>query len=618
MRSWALLIAAGMLAVGCGGGGAARKRERPLPVPPAPRFKSGPPPGPEPLLPLDKPHRAWLIDVGDVLRAPWSAFVDQASGQLPPDHELNRADLEAVVELELSARGQRLGAKVAKESGSKDFDEAALEIVTSLPPLPPPPADAISDDGRCRLRWRFARDARRAAPAGAEVEVREFDVATATRKFLEVGRLRDAVGRLSRALDSGAATVDSGPGLVASRMLATAVLAQRIEVDAGPRCVGEGCAARPDLFAVASAVRDLGAGGAMDAAPVIAKHIDGAPALRSFAIEALGRLSYQAARPRLLELLTDATLGPTAARALARLGAEASDAGARQLEASVLAKPTARLIETLGALESRLALPQLLTAMKSGSALRIAAWQGLAAPVYAPVTDSGTDEPLRKAMLAGAADGDSKVRIAVLGAIERWGAAERTPKGALNLVISAMSDKDAAVRAAAVGALMEVGSSKWLGELGRASRDKSPLPARALAVALARRPGRAAEANLWLTKLAASADAETKRQARAAQVLAGVVSLADALAATADDVEATRVLLGALAAAQASGQKVVFAADAATAVLAHADAGLRGLAIEVLARGNARRAAADALLGELLSGAVDPAAAAAAWLRATR
>ncbi|MCC6997654.1 MAG: TonB family protein [Deltaproteobacteria bacterium] len=616
MRSWGLLIAAGMLAVGCGGGGATRKRERPLPVPPAPRFNSGPAAGPEPVLPLDKPHRAWLSDVGDLLRSPWSAFVDQASGQLPPDHELNRADLEVVVELELSARGQRLGARVAKESGSQDFDDAALEIVTSLPALPPPPADAISDDGRCRLRWRFARDARRAAPAGAEVEVREFDVATATRKFLEVGRLRDAVGRLSRALDSGAATVDSGPGLVASRMLATAVLASRIQVDAGPRCIGEGCAARPDLFAVASAVRDLGEGGAMDAAPLIARHIDGAAALRSFAIEALGRLSYQAAQPRLVELLPDATLGPTAARALARLGAEASDAGVRYLEPYVMRKASARLIETLGALESKAAVAQLLAAIKSGSVMRIAAWQGLTAPLYAPVTDA--DEPLRKAMLAGAADGDAKVRVAVLGAIQRWGAAERIPKGAVNLVISALGDKDASVRAAAVGALMEVGSSKWLGELGRASRDKSPLPARALAAALARRPGRAADANLWLTKLAASADAETKRQARAAQVLAGVVSLADALTATADDAEATRVLLSALAAAQASGQKVVFAAEAAAAVLTRADVELRGLGIEVLARGNARRLAADALLGELLSGAADPAAAAAAWLRATK
>jgi TonB family protein len=54
---------------------------------------------------------------------------------------------------------------VARSSGVRSFDDAAIESVRSAAPFPPPPALIVSADGAVHLDWRFYRDGVRGCSA---------------------------------------------------------------------------------------------------------------------------------------------------------------------------------------------------------------------------------------------------------------------------------------------------------------------------------------------------------------------------------------------------------------------------------------------------------------------
>lgn len=404
--------------------------------------------GPEPTVPPDHLGRAWLESVHTPLHEQWAdGFLEQARLYLPPDHALNRRDLVAHVDIVVDAKGQLLEASLARSSGLAEFDVTALLVVRAVAPFPALPAELLSDDGRGYVSWRFARDARREGIAGAQFERREWPLARAVPMLLAAGRFDDAGQRVA-----GAAEATEGAGgdraelMRLYREIARAELVRGFDDADSDTRVG--------------AVRAAGAAGLTDQVPrlqVLATS-DAAPETRLAALAALGALGDLAALPTLRAATAglDGARGAVAAAALAHLGERGAawallaepladaEAGERARAAALEA------VAAVGAPESAPALAALLADRTQPRAHR-----ALAARALGPVLASG-GAGAEAALLAALREGDAALRAAAadgLAAAARRGFRSRA---AYYRLLPLLPERDARVRAAAVGAAIVV------------------------------------------------------------------------------------------------------------------------------------------------------------------
>jgi TonB family protein len=134
-------------------------------------------------------HRLWADN-----------FLAMATAQLPKDHPINVMSRAVDLELVLSAEGKLLDVRIVKSSGSTEFDSAAMDVVKASVPFGAAPEDVLSDDGKARVLWTFARDDRRCS--GLTLDHRDLALADAVKTMVVQGRDGAAVARLQKVDDT--------------------------------------------------------------------------------------------------------------------------------------------------------------------------------------------------------------------------------------------------------------------------------------------------------------------------------------------------------------------------------------------------------------------------------
>jgi TonB family protein len=150
--------------------------------------------GEEPSLPYlralhAKVHRLWADN-----------FLAMAAAQLPKDHPINAKARAVDLEIVLSPEGKLVDVRVAKPSGSTEFDSSAVDVVKASAPFEAASDDVLSDDGKVRILWTFARDDRRCS--GLSIDRRELPLAEAVKAMVAQGRDNAATARLRGAHDA--------------------------------------------------------------------------------------------------------------------------------------------------------------------------------------------------------------------------------------------------------------------------------------------------------------------------------------------------------------------------------------------------------------------------------
>jgi TonB family protein len=136
-----------------------------------------------------KVHRVWADN-----------FLAMATAQLPKDHPINAASRAATLEIELSPAGKLVDVRVAKSSGSAEFDSSAVDVVKASAPFEVAPDGLLSDDGKVHVSWTFARDDRRCS--GLSIHRRDLPIAEAVKALVAQGRDGAALARLKNADDA--------------------------------------------------------------------------------------------------------------------------------------------------------------------------------------------------------------------------------------------------------------------------------------------------------------------------------------------------------------------------------------------------------------------------------
>jgi TonB family protein len=133
-----------------------------------------------------KVHKLWT-----------DSFLAMAEGHLAKDHPINDRTRAAELALTLTVEGKLADVKVAKTSGSSDFDASALDVVKASAPFAVAPEDVLSDDGKVHVLWRFARDDRRCS--GVSVQLGKLALEAAVPTLVAQGREALAIERLKEA-----------------------------------------------------------------------------------------------------------------------------------------------------------------------------------------------------------------------------------------------------------------------------------------------------------------------------------------------------------------------------------------------------------------------------------
>jgi TonB family protein len=491
------ILGAGGLVAGCPATGANKGTQVGPPVPKD--FTPPPPLGPEPPAPKELPGRPWLDGLHDRFYGAWSqGFLEQCRTFLPPSNALNNASLAVTLEIAVQADGQLASVTVKQPSGNADFDRAAKAVVTDAAPFDPPPAEFRSDDGLFYVTWLFARDQRQASLAGASIDKRLWTVDKAVPHLLEAGQWQEAARRVVEAHKAG-----GDPKALTE--LARSVAARVVELvladesSATARRDAAKAAGRAKLAPLAASLRAL-ATGSTDLV------------LRRVALEALGVMGDQDALPILSEAVAscDGDRSVVAARAMAALGArdKAFDLVSAKLadkDPAVRAAALATVAET-GAPTAAGPLGQRLADKGAPRAERVAAARGLGEIAAAAPTSSGA---ALKPLFAALTDGDAAVRAAAAMALARAGQAGYHSRGTFYKVQPLLKDKDPQVRAAAVLAVAGVDAKAAAEELTPIlAKDKDRTVLAACATALGLMPG--ADADKRLLKLAGSSEASVR------------------------------------------------------------------------------------------------------------
>jgi len=555
--------------------------------------------------PADKPGLAYLERVYPALRDGWRSFVSDCRLRLPPSDALNDTSLAATVRFTVAPDGRLLALAVEQKSGDARFDAAAQEVVRDSAPFPPPPADLVSDDDAVHLTWLFARDARLAGMATAELELVRWPPGRAIPKLLERGDVSGAAARLASSAEAaagGAATDGDREALVElGRRVAAAALVEALR--------------GKDNGVTRLALAPLAAAGVKSAAPEVLSIAEKAmdKGLRIDAIAALGAVGDKGAVALLTSILdskagresTDAELA--ASRSLNALG-QGKLARAR-LAARLGSENEAERLRALAVLAS-FPVPDAadqLAAMIAGGGASRAVRQTACAALGAAITEQNRVAAF-KALRKGLESRDAAVRAACAQAVAKAAAAGHAP-GRVTYwkLVALLKDRDERVRAGALLAAANADPQRFAKELYAVLRDHSPLVLVALAEALGRVPG--AVAYKKLTELAASKDVEVRRKAAAA-LLARPEKQARELLATMIDDSDPAVRLVAV--------EAIDGADALAALLDGDDAELAAAALARLIAVRGRAASLVDVFGRLAKAPAASAARvriAAAWLR---
>ena len=134
-------------------------------------------------------HRLWADN-----------FLAMAAAQLPKDHPINAPSRAASLDIVISSEGKLLDVRVAKPSGSTEFDASAVDVVKASAPFEAAPDSVLSDDGKVRVLWTFARDDRRCS--GLSLANRDLPLADALKAMVVKGRDSAAVARVQKADDA--------------------------------------------------------------------------------------------------------------------------------------------------------------------------------------------------------------------------------------------------------------------------------------------------------------------------------------------------------------------------------------------------------------------------------
>lgn len=440
----------------------------------------------------------YLALVAGRVQPEWRHFLDDCRIRLPAEHPLNTLALEARATLVIDRSGALVGQELAS-SGNADFDTAIREIVTAVNPLPPPPAWLLSDDDKLRLTWLFARDARQASAAHAEVKFLEEPAPQVVERRLAAGDLAGAARRLAR-------LSDEDPVLRAE--------ARRVFLSA----VAEGLTgAGPVQRAAIEAVRRAGL---TQLAPRLLPLVgDSDPALRAQAAAALAALGDPATAQVLLTQLSttrDPQLAAALAKGLAAMGPAASPEpvvlrladGDREAQLTAIAA-LAELTVTpaLAAKITRWSTSKdpgvrgaLCTSVARTKIATLTRWQILgrglddrdgsarAACTAALALSATTPQPwMRTALRQRVDDRDQRVRAAAITATMRWDATRLDDR-----LRALAADADPSIRMATVAALSRRNDGEALRQL---LGDADPGVRRTAALALVRVDGAAVRAH---------------------------------------------------------------------------------------------------------------------------
>ncbi|MBN2576392.1 MAG: energy transducer TonB [Deltaproteobacteria bacterium] len=156
--------------------------------------------GDEPAVRGEGPALPYLEAVHAKVHPLWADnFLVLAASQLPKDHAINDVSRRVELAVVVASKGALVDVKVAKTSGSSDFDTSAMEVVRAAGNFAAAPEEVLSDDGKVHLRWAFARDDRRCSELA--VTHRELPVPEAVRNMVAQGRDDAAIARLQSAKD---------------------------------------------------------------------------------------------------------------------------------------------------------------------------------------------------------------------------------------------------------------------------------------------------------------------------------------------------------------------------------------------------------------------------------
>lgn len=443
-RSLLRLVLAGSLAVAaCGGANDAAGPKPPRPANPNPR----PPLGAEPPAPDGIAGEPWLEALHARIAQRWSeGFLESCRVGLPNEHPLNDPKLEAKISLTIAPDGRLTAMAMTTSSGNTEYDAAVMEVMRDVgDQLPPTPRSLRGDDELVHIGWTFARDERQAGLAGVTVDRQLWAIEKAVPLLVEQGNVDDALRRLAGAPEQASVEL--------SRLVAGAIVARAFapETEAGARV---------------AAVRAAGRGGLLKVAPTLIElaRADRDLAVRVAAIDALGELRHAPAAPLLLEIVAglDGERSAAAAAALVKLD-KGADAWSRI--APKLGEPASRsaaLIAAgqLGAPGSTQALAAVLNDAKAPRTERV-----LAADALGAVGGRPGGEAALKALAPAAIAGDAALRAAAAGALAKAGVAGGRSRSVAYKLVPLLKDKDPRVQAAGITAAGLLGGDPLAREL---------------------------------------------------------------------------------------------------------------------------------------------------------
>lgn len=535
-----------------------------------------------PLLDPGAPAASYLTTVALALQPAWHQFLEDCRLRLPASHPLNRMALVAIAELDVDRKGTVVDIRI-ESSGSTDFDRAARQVIEDASPLPPPPRALWSDDDHLHLAWMFARDRRQAGPATAHV----VHVALPLRGV--VGR-RIAERDLSRAARRILREPAGAERETATRKLMVAALREALaSSDLGVRRAAVLAVSQAGVDELRDDVRALAATTDVELATIVIAH--------GFVANA----ALQAEVQRSLD--DDSPLALAALQALAgRDPAAASDVVRAALATHPISDPV--ILQALAIVPLREAERELTSAITRGQpAVRAGACAALGRYRV---------ELAWPLITRGLADRDASVRASCLLAMRDQLASPVTARAkrlARARVRTLLHDRDAVVRARAIGVLAALDPASIPASIPDASDDRASEVRVAFAEALARRPRADSETQL----LALANDRDPDVRAAAWSVLASAANPERELsgrAARAMTDPAPQVRLAALAAVRD---------DELLARLANRDesSDVRTAALVQRARIRTRRALTDVLLERIAGapvGSAEHVRSALAWL----
>jgi TonB family protein len=135
-----------------------------------------------------KVHRMWA-----------ETFLPMAESQLPKDHPVNAPSRAVELEVIITSEGKVALVKIAKASGSTDFDGSAVDVVKAAAPFVVAPEELLSDDGKVHVLWTLARDDRRCSLARIDIKV--DPLRDAVPMLVAQGREKAAIARIQAADD---------------------------------------------------------------------------------------------------------------------------------------------------------------------------------------------------------------------------------------------------------------------------------------------------------------------------------------------------------------------------------------------------------------------------------